>query len=75
MNVSFEQEHLQPDPLWEIYAVVCNNDQCAFAKKDMSGGWPKNLLLDRKIEEKNLTITLIIKAKELKGYVVSYNRS
>ncbi len=74
LNVSFDQEEIGPDPIWEIYAVVCNKDQCGFAKKDMVNGWPKVLSLDRKIEDRNLTINLIIKAKELKGYVNSYNR-
>ncbi len=75
VNVSFEQEHLRPDPAWEIYAVVCNKDQCAFAKKNMAEGWPKELKLDRRIDGRNLTITLIIKAKDLTGYVNSYARN
>ncbi|MBI3384759.1 hypothetical protein HY030_01030 [Candidatus Gottesmanbacteria bacterium] len=72
LNVSVDDEQLPPDPSWEIIAVVCSKDQCAFAKKDLAEGWPKELKLDRKIEGRNLTITLIIKAKELKGYVNSY---
>lgn len=74
VNITFAQEEVRPDPIWELYAVVCNKDLCAFAKKNMSDGWPKELKLDRKIEDRNLTITLIIKAKDLKGYVESYKQ-